>query len=51
MIKLNVYSETKLGLDVYVVTINGVQVAQYMSRNAAMAKFIQLRQKYQGLVK
>lgn len=48
---INVYSQKQCGLEVFIVTVNGVQVAQYLSRQLAMTRFVILRQKYQGLVK
>jgi len=48
---INVYSIKRHGLEVYQVTINGVVAHEYLSRQAAMTRFVILRQKYQGLVK
>jgi hypothetical protein len=45
MLNINVYSTKRFGLEIYVVTINGVAVHEYLSKQLAMTKFVQLRQR------
>ena len=44
-IEINVDSVVKFGLEVYQVSINGTVIHEYLSRQLAMSKFVELRQR------
>lgn len=42
---ITVYTAKRLGLEIYQVVVNGVVAHEYLSKQLAMTKFVQLRQR------